>query len=74
MSTEYREMLERKGLDSDHTYLVDSRIDNLHELFSHVSDEDRIVLQGLWGEQMIRELEQYGRCTRKQSSLFVDID
>jgi len=74
MSTEYRELLERKGLDSEHTYLVCSRIDNLHELVSHLSDQDRIVLQVLLGEQAIRALEQYGRHTRKQASLFVDID
>ena len=70
----YRMTLEEKGLDSDHSYKAGSRLGDMHELFSQLSDEDRIVLQQLWGEQFIRELERYGRCTRKQASLFVDID
>jgi len=72
MLDKYRITLEKKGLDSDHTYKAASRLGDMHELFSQLSDDNRWVLQQLWGEQFIRALEQYGNDTGKQSSLVID--
>ena len=68
----YRITLEKKGLDSDHTYKAASRLGDMHELFSQLSDDNRWVLQQLWGVKFIRELEQYGHATGKQSTLIID--
>ena len=44
----------------------------MHELFSQLSDDNRWVLQQLWGEKFIRQLERYGKETGKQSTLIID--
>ena len=68
----YRVHLEASGLDSDHTYKAASRLGDMHELFSQLSDDNRWVLQQLWGEKFIRQLERYGKETGKQSTLIID--
>ena len=68
----YRVHLEASGLDSDHTYKAASRLGDMHELFSQLSDANRWVLQQLWGEKFIRQLERYGKETGKQSTLVID--
>jgi len=74
MLDKYRITLEKKGLDSDHTYKAASRLGDMHELFSQLSDDNRWVLQQLWGEQFVRAMEEYGDDTGKQGtdSLIID--
>lgn len=67
--THYRNQLEADGIDSDMVYTVASVVERMHEVFSLLNQDQRIVLQQKFGTRMITELENFGGYTNKQTDL-----
>ena len=67
----YRNQLEADGVDSEMVYNVASCVERLHELFTIANGDQRLVLQHKFGTRFVRELENFGGYTNKQTTLAV---
>ena len=65
----YRNQLEADGIDADEVYKVASVIERMHEVFTLLNQDQRLVLQTKFGTRMIKELENFGAYTNKQTDL-----
>ena len=67
--THYRNQLEADGIDSEEVFRVASAIERMHEVFTLLNQDQRLVLQQKFGTRMIEELEKFGGYTNKQTDL-----
>ena len=66
----YKEQLIKLGLNEvDGAYDVAAAVERCHEAFTLLSDDQRFIMQDMWGTKFITELERFGRYTDKQSHL-----
>tara|TARA_R110002167_G_scaffold144003_1_gene333904 strand:- start:47 stop:418 length:372 start_codon:yes stop_codon:yes gene_type:complete len=66
----YKEQLIKLGLNEvDGAYDISYAVEKCHEAFTLLSDEQRLIIQDMWGSKFIAELERFGRYTDKQSNL-----
>jgi len=66
----YQEQLVESGLNKvDGAYDIASATERCHEAFTLLSDDQRLIMQGMWGTKFIQELERFGRYTDKQACL-----
>ena len=66
----YKEQLIKLGLNEvDGAYDISYAVEKCHEAFTLLSDDQRIIIQDIWGAIFITELERFGRYTSKQSHL-----
>ena len=77
----YKEQLIKLGLNEvDGAYDISYAVEKCHEAFTLLSNEQRLIIQDMWGSKFIAELERFGRYTDKQSNLvqestlFPDVD
>ena len=68
----YKEQLVELGLNEiDGAYDIAAAVERCHEAFTLLSDNQRFIMQGMWGTKFITELERFGRYTDKQSHLTI---
>jgi len=68
----YKEQLVELGLNEvDGAYDIAAAVERAHEAFTLLSDDQRIIIQNMWGAIFITELERFGRYTDKQACLYV---
>ena len=68
----YKEQLVELGLNEvDGAYDIASAVERCHEAFTLLSDDQRFIMQDMWGTKFIQELERFGRYTDKQSHLTI---
>ena len=67
--THYRNQLEADGIDSEEVFRVASAIERMHEVFTLLNQDQRLVLQQKFGTRMIEELENFGGYTNKQTDV-----
>jgi len=67
----YRNQLEADGIDAEEVYKVANVVERMHEVFTLLNQDQRLVLQQKFGTRMITELENFGGYTNKQTDLAV---
>ena len=65
----YRNQLEADGIDAEEVYKVANVVERMHEVFTLLNQDQRLVLQQKFGTRMIEALEDFGGYTNKQTDL-----